>query len=46
MVSFVQAGQADATNKYFSPSKIKQWAIDDFAKTISWLESQEEKVSN
>ncbi|KAK1604130.1 hypothetical protein QYE76_027803 [Lolium multiflorum] len=39
----IKAGQSDATNKYFSPSKIKQWAIDDFAKTISWLESQEEK---
>jgi DNA-repair protein XRCC1 len=44
MFSFVQAGQPDP-NKYFSPSKIKQWAMDDFAKTISWLESQEEKVS-
>ncbi|WOL11243.1 DNA-repair protein XRCC1 [Canna indica] len=27
----------------FSPSKIKQWAINDLHKTISWLESQDEK---
>ncbi|KAK1299486.1 hypothetical protein QJS10_CPB14g01154 [Acorus calamus] len=27
----------------FSPSKVKHWAIDDFEKTISWLENQEEK---
>ncbi|THG21345.1 hypothetical protein TEA_016556 [Camellia sinensis var. sinensis] len=27
----------------FSPSKVKKWAIDDLNKTISWLESQEEK---
>ncbi|XP_037460536.1 DNA-repair protein XRCC1-like isoform X1 [Triticum dicoccoides] len=38
-----KAGRSDAINKQFSPSKIKQWAMDDFAKTISWLESQEEK---
>ncbi|KAF3450797.1 hypothetical protein FNV43_RR06886 [Rhamnella rubrinervis] len=29
--------------EYFSPSKVKKWAIDDFNNTISWLESQEEK---
>ncbi|KDP37182.1 hypothetical protein JCGZ_06238 [Jatropha curcas] len=28
---------------HFSPSKIKEWAIDDLNRTISWLESQEEK---
>nr|AKR53707.1 X-ray repair cross complementing protein 1 [Triticum aestivum] len=38
-----KAGHSGAINKQFSPSKIKQWAMDDFAKTISWLESQEEK---
>ncbi|KAG6475786.1 hypothetical protein ZIOFF_065015 [Zingiber officinale] len=27
----------------FSPSKIKKWAIDDLHKTMSWLESQDEK---
>ncbi|CAM0912701.1 unnamed protein product [Alopecurus aequalis] len=39
----IKAGHSDDTNKLFSPSKIKQWAMDDFAKTVSWLESQEEK---
>lgn len=38
-----KAGHSDATSKHFSPSNIKQWALDDFAKTVSWLESQEEK---
>jgi len=41
--SAIKAEHSDATNKQFSPSKIKQWAIDDLTKTISWLESQEEK---
>ncbi|XP_004302930.1 PREDICTED: DNA-repair protein XRCC1 [Fragaria vesca subsp. vesca] len=27
----------------FSPSEVKKWAVDDLKKTISWLESQEEK---
>ncbi|RVW28984.1 DNA-repair protein XRCC1 [Vitis vinifera] len=27
----------------FSPSEVKKWAIDDLHKTISWLDSQEEK---
>ncbi|XP_072961175.1 DNA-repair protein XRCC1 [Typha angustifolia] len=27
----------------FSPSKIKEWAVDDLIQTMSWLESQEEK---
>ncbi|KAJ0075174.1 hypothetical protein Patl1_34404 [Pistacia atlantica] len=27
----------------FSPSELKRWAADDLNKTISWLESQEEK---
>ncbi|KAM7475952.1 hypothetical protein LguiB_023195 [Lonicera macranthoides] len=27
----------------FPPSEVKKWAIDDLEKTISWLESQEEK---
>ena len=26
------------------PKKIKQWAMDDLTQTVSWLESQEEKV--
>lgn len=30
---------------HFSPSKIKDWALDDLNKTISWLESQDEKVN-
>ncbi|KAL8122995.1 DNA-repair protein XRCC1 [Apium graveolens] len=29
--------------EYFVPSKVKKWAADDFRKTISWLESQDEK---
>lgn len=41
--SSIKAGHSDAANKHFSPSKIKQWAMDDFARTVSWLESQEEK---
>ncbi|XP_065869053.1 DNA-repair protein XRCC1 [Euphorbia lathyris] len=28
---------------HFSPSKVKEWAADDLNRTISWLESQEEK---
>ncbi|CAL5044672.1 unnamed protein product [Urochloa decumbens] len=38
-----EAGHSDSGNKYFSPSKIKQWAMDDLTQTVSWLESQEEK---
>jgi hypothetical protein len=39
-----QAGNLESANKCFSPSKIKQWAMDDLAQTMSWLDSQEEKV--
>ncbi|WCJ40663.1 DNA-repair protein XRCC1 [Euphorbia peplus] len=28
---------------HFSHSKVKEWAADDLSRTISWLESQEEK---
>ncbi|TKW19602.1 hypothetical protein SEVIR_4G031100v4 [Setaria viridis] len=38
-----KAGHSDSGNKHFSPSKIKQWAMDDLTQTVSWLESQEEK---
>ncbi|PAN25857.1 hypothetical protein PAHAL_4G329900 [Panicum hallii] len=38
-----EAGYSDSGNKHFSPSKIKQWAVDDLTQTVSWLESQEEK---
>ncbi|KAJ1257941.1 hypothetical protein BS78_10G035300 [Paspalum vaginatum] len=38
-----EAGHLDSTNKHFSPSKIKEWAMDDLMQTVSWLESQEEK---
>lgn len=31
-------------NDLFSASKVKQWAVDDFNRTLSWLENQEEKV--
>ncbi|XP_050235303.1 DNA-repair protein XRCC1 isoform X2 [Mercurialis annua] len=27
----------------FPPSKVKEWAIDDLNRTLTWLESQEEK---
>lgn len=30
-------------NDLFSPSKVKQWAVDDFYRTLSWLEKQDEK---
>ncbi|KAL6606225.1 hypothetical protein ACP70R_041878 [Stipagrostis hirtigluma subsp. patula] len=39
----IEARHLDSVNKEFSPSKIKQWATDDLAQTVSWLESQEEK---
>ncbi|MED6218867.1 hypothetical protein PIB30_030529 [Stylosanthes scabra] len=32
-----------AAGKYFLPSEVKKWAIDDLNKTVQWLESQEEK---
>ena len=41
---FPQAGHSDSGNIHFSPSKIKQWAMDDLTQTVSWLNSQEEKV--
>ncbi|XP_050384730.1 DNA-repair protein XRCC1 [Argentina anserina] len=34
---------ADSVREHFSPSKAKKWAVNDLKKTISWLESQEEK---
>lgn len=36
---------SDTEQEYFVPSKVKKWAADDFSKTISWLESQDEKVN-
>ncbi|XP_052157875.1 DNA-repair protein XRCC1 isoform X1 [Oryza glaberrima] len=39
----IEAKHSDVTSKQFSPTKIKQWAKNDLAQTISWLESQEEK---
>jgi len=38
-----EAGHSDSGNIHFSPSKIKQWAMDDLTQTVSWLKSQEEK---
>uniref|UniRef100_J3MB71 BRCT domain-containing protein n=2 Tax=Oryza brachyantha TaxID=4533 RepID=J3MB71_ORYBR len=38
-----EARHPDSASKQFSPTKIKQWAMDDLCQTISWLESQEEK---
>lgn len=34
----------NSAKEFFSPSEVKKWAVDDFNNTISWLESQEEKV--
>ncbi|KAG5537626.1 hypothetical protein RHGRI_024915 [Rhododendron griersonianum] len=38
-----QSGASNPAKECFSPSKVKKWAIDDLNKTVSWLESQEEK---
>ncbi|XP_020268932.1 DNA-repair protein XRCC1 [Asparagus officinalis] len=38
-----KVGLSNVTKDHFSPSKIKEWAIDDLNKTVTWLESQEEK---
>ncbi|KAK9229219.1 hypothetical protein WN944_022178 [Citrus x changshan-huyou] len=43
-VSYVEQSKASNPSKEkFSPSELKKWAADDLKKTISWLESQEEK---
>lgn len=34
---------SNPSKECFSPSKVKEWVIDDLNRTISWLESQEEK---
>ncbi|KAK9666239.1 hypothetical protein RND81_14G170700 [Saponaria officinalis] len=34
---------AKCLREKLSPSKVNKWAIDDFNKTLTWLESQEEK---
>ncbi|KAK2984886.1 hypothetical protein RJ640_008651 [Escallonia rubra] len=34
---------SDPAKDCFSPSKVKKWVMYDLKKTISWLESQEEK---
>lgn len=38
-----QSRENKHSRECFSPSKLKKWAIDDYHKTLSWLESQEEK---
>ncbi|KAK3020551.1 hypothetical protein RJ639_047463 [Escallonia herrerae] len=38
-----QSVASDPAKDCFSPSKVKKWVIYDLKKTISWLESQEEK---
>ncbi|GFY97016.1 BRCT domain-containing DNA repair protein [Actinidia rufa] len=38
-----KSGASNPAKEFFSSSKVKKWAIDDLEKTISWLESQEEK---
>ncbi|XP_062090022.1 DNA-repair protein XRCC1-like isoform X2 [Humulus lupulus] len=34
---------SNSAKAHLSPSKLKNWAVDDLDNTISWLESQEEK---
>lgn len=41
----LQGGLPLSSNNRFLPSKIKEWAADDLIKTMSWLESQDEKVN-
>lgn len=42
---YIKQHQASNTAKEcFSPSKVKRWAVDDLSRTITWLESQDEKV--
>lgn len=38
-----QSREINSSRECFSPSKLKKWAIDDYHKTLSWLDSQEEK---
>lgn len=38
-----QSREIISSRECFSPSKLKKWAIDDYHKTLSWLDSQEEK---
>ncbi|XP_052182564.1 DNA-repair protein XRCC1 isoform X2 [Diospyros lotus] len=38
-----KSGSVIPAKECFSASKVKTWAIDDLNKTISWLESQDEK---
>ncbi|KAG6430023.1 hypothetical protein SASPL_108082 [Salvia splendens] len=42
----VHSKKATGTSKMkgsFSPAKAKKWAVEDLKRTVSWLESQEEK---
>ncbi|XP_068647801.1 DNA-repair protein XRCC1 [Aristolochia californica] len=34
---------SNTAGTHLSPTKVKEWAIDDFNKTILWLKNQEEK---
>ncbi|KAK9282522.1 hypothetical protein L1049_005442 [Liquidambar formosana] len=38
-----KSGASNPAKEHFPPSKVKKWVIDDLNRTISWLESQEEK---
>ncbi|KAF8400743.1 hypothetical protein HHK36_014043 [Tetracentron sinense] len=38
-----RGGASNPVKECFSPPKLKKWAFDDLNKTISWLESQEER---
>ena len=45
-VLHVNQSGSNPAKDLFPPSEVKKWAIDDLQKTISWLDSQEEKVSS
>ncbi|KAK6912113.1 BRCT domain [Dillenia turbinata] len=38
-----KGGASGCAKEIFSPSEVKKWAFDDLNRTISWLESQDEK---
>ncbi|XP_021906571.1 DNA-repair protein XRCC1 [Carica papaya] len=45
VVSLKQSRASNLVKDWFSVPEMKKWAIEDLNKTISWLESQEEKVT-
>lgn len=45
VINSIQGEPSNPARVYLSPSKVKEWAMDDLNNTILWLDSQEEKVS-